>query len=76
MSEGAAPRQSVDLLEIFHARRTYRHLLGELRRLRNEDQRAPWCDAEQRDEVERCYEQLVLKSVELLEVLQDNPTSA
>lgn len=76
MSNGSQSSQCIDLLEIYHARQTHRHLVGELRRLRDDEQRAPWVDTFQRDEIERCYEQLVLKSAELLEVLQDDPTSA
>ena len=59
-------------MEIYHVWRTHRLLRGELARIRNVDQRPPWMDPVQRDEVERCYERLVLLSAELLDVLDDS----
>lgn len=68
------PRQTmVDLLEVYHARQTHRTLVRELARVRGDGRCAPWMDPAQREEVERCYEQMVLLSRELLGVLDDDP---
>lgn len=63
--------QLVDLLEIYHAKTLQTSLLGEVRRLREEDQCLPGSDRLRREEISAFYESMLMTSTQLLQVLGD-----
>ena len=61
--------QSVDLLEVYHAKALQHELLRDMRRLRNEDQLLPESERLRRKEIAALYESMLVTCNRLLEQL-------
>ena len=61
----------VDILEIYHARQLQQQILGQLKRLRNNDQHTPLCDLGRKREVVAYYEALLITVAEMLHQMGD-----
>jgi hypothetical protein len=66
-------RESIDLLEIYHARQLYALIAAQLRRLAQDDTASPTPQSERRAEILEHYAALLVGADELLRSLGDVP---